>query len=221
MEKISEKPLVKGDVFELAWLRTYVKKEEDEFLVRIATHDAARGESPAACRKALVTGSFMADGSLVIEDIYARRENYTAFFNYALALRSRLPYLVMQFENDFAQFDFAQPYYLQWCARSKAVIPLDVFLAKDLITEFSSAKKEDRIMYLVNPVQTNIIRFASGVLETPDGEVFKNQFSGWPKWKENDVLDAMATLYILGRRYIESGSFKPARERSWIKSLFR
>lgn len=216
-----EKPLVKGDVFELGWLRTFIKKAEDSPLVRIACHDAARGESPAACRKALVTGSFMPDGSLVIEDIYARRESYPEFFNYSFALRTRLPYLVLMFENDFAQFDFAQPYYLQWTAHSGFVIPLDVFLAKDLITEFSSAKKEDRIMYLVNPIQTGIIRFAPGVIETPDGQVFKNQYSGWPKWKENDVLDAMATLYILGKRYIETGSFKPARERSWIKSLFR
>jgi hypothetical protein len=216
-----EKPLVKGDVFELGWLRTFVKKAEDEFTVRIATHDAARGASPAACRKALVTGSFMADGRLIIEDIYARRESYPEFFNYALALHTRLPYLIMQFENDFAQYDLAKPYYEQWSRQTQSVLPIDVFLAKDLVTEFSSAKKEERIMYLVNPIQTDIIRFVPGVIETPDGQVFKNQYSGWPKWKENDVLDAMATLYILGKRYIETGSFKPARERSWIKSLFR
>lgn len=217
------KPAPQGDTFKPDWIRHTPPLANMTMTARIACHDTARGESPAACDKAVITGSLWVDETgarevVVVEDIYLRPDPYPLLFDYMSALRDRLPYSVLQVENDFAQWDFAQPYYNQWVAAigTRLPLPIDFFLAKDMATEFLSAKKEDRIMSLVHPVQTGILVFDEAALKTKDGERFLVQYNGWRPGAKTlvDGLDAMASFYILIRRYAATGSFKPSRARS-------
>ncbi len=209
-----DRPAEKGDVFDPDWLRT-VNVLGRQILASITAIDPSYGESPHACYKSAVTLGILPTHEVVMLDVYVRRENYILFFDYLDALRSRIPsHKAFLFENDFSQWAFAQPYYMEWMEKRKSVLPITMHSAKELSTKFRAADKESRIMNLVHPHQMGLFHYSDQVTGSADWELYRRQYLAFGAAKEKlDGLDAAATAYIMIRRYVETSTFQPTAER--------
>ena len=207
------RPALKGDIMQPEWLRT-VNINTCTFITTIAALDPSSGSSPAACKKAFGVGSLTNKQELVMRDIYIRTEPYPQFFDYALMSLIKYNYKVLLFENDFQQYKFAEPYYIQWLERWKKPLPIFQFYASNLATEHRSAAKVDRMLTLVHPYQTGMILWDERLVKWPDYEAFRHQYLSIGKAKDNiDGPDMQTTLYIMIFRYITQGDFRPAKKR--------
>jgi len=218
------KPLIKGDVLDPAWIQ-HVYINTVQILASLTAHDPAHGQSPAACYKAGITVSVTSSNEVVVTDCYLRKESYTKFFDYIDKLRDRIQkWKVLCWENDFAQWDFAEKYYTDWRIKNKKIIPIHFFQASQLYTKNTAADKDSRLLSLVHPHQTGWVKYAMNLKGIPDFEdIFKAHYCALGKSKDSlDGLDALASAIILVFRWIEKGSFKPTRKRAFqgVKRLF-
>lgn len=221
MGEYMDKPVQIGNTFQKDWLR-FIYVNTAQVLATITAIDPAYGESPTSCFKSAATLSAISTHEVVLEDIYIRREDYFLFFDYIDTLREKFPrWKVALFENDFNQWTFAQPYYRDWMTKRKKTIPIVLHHAKELATEFRGADKESRIMNLVHPHQTGMFLYSEVLRGSKDFDRYQMQYLSFGKAKEKlDGLDATATAYIQIFRYIETGTFKPLKQRIMDKINF-
>lgn len=218
-------PVILGDIFKIEWLRT-ININLVEVVVSMTAVDPSHGQSPEACYKGAVTLGLTSNDKLVILDVYLRRENYMLMFNYLDEVRKSFPgYKTILWENDFAQFNLALPYYQKWSEQNKKYLPIVVYSSKDLKSVYYGSDKPGRIMNLVHPFQSGKILISEAVTGTEDYKIFKSQYLSFGKSKEKlDGLDALATAFIMLPRYVTGGSFKPlnkkkfdgSEESSWL-----
>lgn len=217
MGEYKDEPAEKGDIFDPTWLRT-VNLAITEILASVTAIDPSHGQSPHACLKGMATLGVTQKREPVVLDLYGRQEGYEEVFDYLLELRRRFSahHKAILFENDFSQWNFAKPYYDSWREDRKVTLPIIMHLASETATEFRGSDKESRIMNLVHPHQTGQVRYLNQVTGTGDWKVFRRQYLAFGEAKEKlDVLDALATAYIMVYRYIERGSFKPLKKRAF------
>lgn len=212
-------PLEVGEVMNKDWLQS-IAVNTVEVITSITVIDPAPGESPASCYKAAAIGSLTSSHELIIRNLFIRRVPYSQLFDWLLEHTQRTPaHQVILFENDFNQWGFAQPYYMQWLEKRETPLPIQTHSSKDLKTEHRAADKDSRIMTLVHPHQMGLVRYAETVVGTTDFELYRRQFLSFkPGGKEKkktklDGLDAVATLYIMIRRFVEAGTFKSTGRR--------
>lgn len=223
-----DEPVEIGDLLDPQWIR-FINVNLIQIVASITTIDPSHGTSPDACDKGIVTGGIDTDGVCHVTDIYLRKEPYGMVFDYLLQAMSVTPnHRVILFENDFAQWNFAEPYYKEWLLENKRPLPIVTFHSSQNKTEHRAADKESRMMNLVHPHQTGKIDYADSLQGSPDFENFKKKNYirfGKHKNKKLDGLDALATFYIMIWQYKETGGFKPLKKRKWdakkIKGWFR
>jgi hypothetical protein len=205
-------PIEVGDVFDPDWLAT-VNVGLVTIEASITTVDPAQGQSPAACFKGITSLGLTSTGETVVLDLYGRKEPYPDVFDYLFERIQRLPqHRLVYWENDFAQWSDADPYYTDWKKHTGHALPIMLYVAADLETRFRAADKESRIMTLVHPHQTTTIAYDEQLKGSSDWEVFKEQYKGYPN-EGDDVLDALAAANILIMRY-QDGSGPGGRVRS-------
>jgi hypothetical protein len=212
------KPAMKGDIFQKDWLHT-ININLLKIIASLSACDPSHGKSPAACNKGLITGGVTSKHEVIVQDIYLRTESYETMFDYVAALRQRISnWKVLLFENDFEQWNFADAYYKDWMKTRKSTLPIMTFYSKDNATEYRGADKESRILNLVHPHQTGMILYSDLLTGTSDWVKFQSQYLAFGKAKEKqDGLDALATLYIMIFRYIETGNFKATKSKRYQK----
>ena len=224
-----DEPIEKGDIMDPNWLRQGPYLNMIKIIASITAIDPSHGQSPAACDKRIVTGGIDDRGLIHVLDMYLRKEGYDLVFDYMAELVRTMPsHKVILFENDFAQWNYAEPYYKQWRQRTQKVLPIVQFNSKDLKTEHRGADKESRIMNTVHPHQTGQILYSNGVMDTEDFKRYKNtnyvRF-GSQKNTKLDGLDALATMYIKIWEYQVTGGFKTLKKRKvpppQLKGWFR
>jgi len=224
-------PGTKGEVFEIDWLSS-ININHLQALASVSYFDAAHGQSPAACNKAIATLTKFSNDETVITDMYVRKESYQEAFQYAYEIQRKVKaWKMLLFENDFGQWNTAQPYYEAWQQASKAVIPLWLIDAKSLSSQFHSSDKESRILSLVFPFQKQKVKISdhlmsgagkTGVFHTEDMNQWKKSYLGFGSGLAKiDAIDATAGAYICLPWYIERGTFRPLKERRFAnKRLF-
>lgn len=212
-----DKPSVKGEVFQPEMINP-VNVNLLQILASISACDPSIGVSPAACDKAVATVGITSQQEVIVQDIYIRKEPYPLLFDYVQALRGLIPnWKCLLFENDFSQWSFAEPYYRDWMKTRKATLPIVTHLSSQLKTVERGADKESRILNLVHPHQTNMLRYSNKILLTKDFEKLRSQLLAFGKDKGKlDGIDALATAYIMIFRYLERGNFKPLKERKFF-----
>lgn len=213
-----DKPGLKGDIFQPDWFRE-ININTIEIIATVSACDPSHGQSPSACDKGLGTVSLLSNEDVVAEDIYLRKESYIQLFDYVDAIRSRFPlWKCLFFENDFSQFNLAEPWYQQWCKHRQKVLPISLHHTSQLATAEHGTDKDSRILNLVYPHQTGKFQYRQGVLNTPDGERYKAQLLSFGKSKTKlDGPDCMATAYIMVRRWKTKGNFKSIKKRTFDK----
>jgi len=219
-----DEPAVKGDIFEQDWLRP-ININTIKVVTSLSAADPAFGTSPHSCYKAIATVGLTNNNMVVVEDIYVRRESYFNFFDYIDSLRCKIPgWVVLQFENDFNQWHGAQPYYQDWSKQRQKVLPIVPHYTSTLKTEHRGSDKVSRIMNLVHPHQTGQIVYDSSIIGNADYKRYRSQYLSFGKAKDKlDGLDALATAFIMVRRYSERGSFKTLKTRQFqrVQTWFR
>ena len=217
-------PLQKGEEFEKDWLKG-ININTVKILASISVVDPAHGESPQACYKSIITMGYTDTKKYVIQDIYLRKENYFQFFNYLHNISMVTPaWKTTLFENDFAQWNMAKPYYDLWRRDTKRTIAIQKFDSKNLKTQNYGSDKESRIRNLILPFEVGEIVLDQDIMEgkNKDYDLWFAQYLGFGKLKGKlDGLDATASAYILFPRYIARGSFKPlntkfTKKESWL-----
>lgn len=207
-------PLEIGGTFDPAWLR-FTRVRPEEITASITAIDPARGESPSACYKGVFTLGITPGGGTRALDVYLRQESYPLMFDYLARLRRRVPgHRAFLFEDDFAQWQLAQPYYLQWLLDHPNEPPLAIipFCSKAL----GQGAKDSRILTLVHPHQTGVMQYDERLKGSPDYERYRRQYLAFGRHTSKlDGLDAAASAHILIRRFVETGSFTPVVERRW------
>lgn len=215
-----DNPLQKGDVFDIAWMRS-INANLLKIIASVSAIDPSQGESPAACYKAIATLGITEKRETVMLDIYIRKEGYHDVFNYVDELRHKTPsWKILLFENDFGQWGFAKPYYDEWCTANDRTIPIWFFTTKELKTEYYSSDKTSRILNLVHPHQTGKFYYSNKLMEgsgqqgqalTNDFKLYRSQYVSVGKSKEKlDGVDAAATAFVMLPRWINTGSFHSA-----------
>lgn len=207
-------PLLRGEEFDLDWLKT-INIKTVTVLATISFVDPSHGSSPQACYKSIITLSYTDSKKYIIEDIYIRKDPYSTFFDYAYHLSRIFPkWKVLMFENDFAQWNVANPYFKMWKENKKSSIAIQMFNSKDLSTDTYGADKESRIRNLILPISTGEIILSDAVTGSKDYLLWKSQYVGFGKAKGKlDGLDATASGYILFQRYFATGTFKQLKAR--------
>jgi|GEM_PF-1043391 len=217
-------PAESGDTFKPEWLRT-TRVDPADIVASITVIDPSYGESPEACFKGAATLAMLRNHHVVVTGLFVRRAPYAVLFDWLLDQQRITPrHRVVLFENDFSQWAFAQPYYMAWLESRKAVLPIVTFNSKDNATEFRAADKDSRILNLVHPHQTGLFFYdaAVAVPGNDDWEQYRKQVLAFGARKTKlDGLDAVASAYILIRRYLETETFKPLAKRrmprpSWM-----
>jgi hypothetical protein len=211
-------PLVLGEVMEEEWLST-VNPNLIEVTVSLTALDPARGESPSASRKGAATLALTSSDEVVMLRVYARKESWDATFNWLREAHRQAPqHSVILFENDFAQWDLAKPYYRRWRKQMGAVLPFMMITTDELVTAERGQSKFQRIMNLVEPHQNGRFRYSKKLTGTADWEKYRKQFIGFgEKDDQLNALDATATAYIKIQRF-EPGttsSFRSTKERTF------
>lgn len=208
-------PLEVGEEFDASWL-TPMNTLGKTIIASITAVDPSHGSSPAACDKAAFTLGITPDHEVVCLGVYIRKEGYPKFFNYLRKVHLRTPnHRAILFEDDFAQWSIAQPYYMQWLEKEETPLPIVRHKAKDLASKHRAADKDSRILTLVHPHQTGLFFYAKDVMETSDFETYRRQYMNYGRHgkKKLDGLDAAATAYLMIRGYISTGTFKPTGKR--------
>lgn len=208
-------PLEVGQEFDVDWLNT-IQVRPDDIVASITAVDPSFGQSPAACYKAAFTLGILRDHRVVCLGVYIRKEGYPKFFDYLREIQQRVPrHRVILFEDDFAQWEHARPYYDTWLKREKTPLPIKRHRAKDLSTKHRASDKESRILTLVHPHQTGLFYYDESITGTSDFELYRRQYLNFGAHgrKKLDGLDAAATAYIMIRSYVESGRFKATGKR--------
>ncbi len=218
------KPLQKGEEFEIEWIRS-ININSIEIISSISVADPSHGQSPQACYKSIITMSYTNTSKYLIQDIYLRKEPYESFFDYAYNLSLEIPkWKTLLFEDDFGQWSIAKPFFDNWKKKTKNRLAIQKFTSKSLKTKYYAADKESRIRNLILPFQTAEIIFNNKIIsgKNPDYDLWFAQYLAFGKHKEKlDGLDATASAYILFPRYLLSGNFKPIKNRftkkqSWL-----
>lgn len=210
-------PPRKGDIFDSGWIK-HINLNLTQILCSISAIDPSHGSSPQACLKAIVTGGVTDKNELVVQDMYGRKEPYNLVFDYMDALRGRIKnHKVFLFEDDFNQWSHADPYYRDWLKQNKKPLPIVRHLSKELKTEQRAADKDSRIVSLVHPHQSAMVLYAMELQGSRDFKLFMSQYQayGGTSKEKLDLLDALATLYIMAFRYIKTGSFKALKQRTF------
>ncbi|MEQ8578161.1 MAG: hypothetical protein RIC57_09180 [Balneola sp.] len=212
-----DEPIEKGDIMDPNWLREGPYLNMINIVASITAIDPSHGKSPSACDKGMVTGGIDDRDNVHVLDIYLRKEGYELVFDYMAELVKSMPnHKVILFENDFSQWNFADPYYKQWRERTQKVLPIIQYNSKDLKTEHRGSDKDSRMLNLVHPHQTGQILYSNGVMGTEDYKRFKNSnYVRFGKHKKTklDGLDAMATMYIKIWEYKVTGGFQSLKQR--------
>lgn len=219
------KPAMKGENFKPEYIR-YVSINTLKIIASISACDPAFGMSPEACWKAVSTVGATNHREAVQLDSFIRKCRYSELFDYVDALRGRMPFWkVLLFENDFSQWEFAAPYYDQWCTLRKATLPIVRYSSKSLKTAERSSDKDSRILNLVHPHVTGQFMYDERLKGSPDHERDLQQLFSHGRAKGKlDGPDSKATAYIMIWRWIDTGSFQPQKERVWTRpfgGLFR
>jgi hypothetical protein len=220
------RPAVKGENFGPDMIR-HININLIKIVASITVCDPSHGKSPEACFKGLATLGATSSREAVALDIWLRKESYSALFDYVDVLWRRTPaWKTLLFENDFAQWDMAEPYYKTWCERNKKTLPIICHYSRSLKTEHRGSDKDSRILNLVHPHQTGSFFYSELLKGSKDFERYLQQLYGHGKSKDKlDGPDAMASAYIMIWSYIETGSFTPtpSAERKFKKlgTLFR
>lgn len=213
-----DKPAVRGDLLDPDWLKG-VNVNTLKIVAAISACDPSHGQSPAACNKGLVTPAITDKDKIVILDIYCRKEGYEQFFDYVDALRQDIKvWKALFFEDDFAQWQIAKPYYEKWRDERNKTLPVLRHSAKDLATELYGTDKESRLMNLVYPHQVGDIVYDESIMSGSDWDKFKAQYLAFGRDPNKlDALDAEATGFIIIRRYRGGGksTFKRLKERTF------
>jgi hypothetical protein len=217
MGEYMDQPLQKGEIFDIDWIRG-ININLIKITSSLSAIDPATGKTPSACFKGIATLGLTDQGMPVCLDMYTRREDYSAVFDYVDNLRSIMPnWQVLLFENDFNQYFTAQPYYLDWQRRTGKVLPIQIFNSKDNKTDQYGSSKEQRIMNLVHPHQTGQFYYNENILKNSDFKRYKNMYISFGKTKEKvDSLDALATAFIMIRRWVNQGSFKSLKDKKFF-----
>ncbi len=205
-----DEPLVTGDVFDPEDIR-FIVVRPIEVRTSITAVDPARGESPQACLKAASTLGLLDDGEVVMLGLRIRKEGYEPFFDWLRLEHQRRPaHRVILFENDFAQWDYARPFYQSWREKRSAVLPIQMHLASNLSTQHRAADKESRIMNLVHPHTMGQFHYHESLEGTRDFEAYKKQYRAFGEHGDDSIdgLDATATAYIQIGRFKGGGRAK-------------
>ncbi len=207
------KPVVHGDILNVEWLKT-VNINTIKIINRIAICDPAHGESPAACFKAFGVGGLTDKDQLIVLDLWVRRENYWSLFNYAHRSYNEHKFDSFLFEDDFAQWAFAEKDYKLWRAETGNVLNIVPFYAKELATGTHSSQKFDRMMNLVLPFQRGEILFDENVARSRDYETLKQQYISFGSSNAKvDAIDMLASMWIMIFRYKNYGKFRASKKR--------
>lgn len=212
-------PLEVGEEFDVDWLSS-INVNTTEILASITAVDPSHGSSPAACYKAACTLSILSNHKVVMTGIYIRKESYPLFFNYLREKHLTTPkHRAILFEDDFSQWAFAQPYYMEWLKKEETPLPITRYLAKDLKSKHRSSDKDSRILTLVHPHQTGLFTYDEAIMGTSDYELYRRQYLNYGSHgkKKLDGLDATATAYLMIRAYIETSRFKATGRRKMAK----
>lgn len=216
-----DKPCIQGEIFDPSWIRT-INLNTVNIVSSLTAIDPSFGKSPEACYKGIITLGLTDKNQTVVLDVYLRKENYFQVFDYVDALRFRMPFWkVLLFENDFSQFSIAEPYYEQWKDERNKVLPIAVFSSKTLVTEKYGADKVSRIMNLIYPHQSGTLVYNDNIIKTNDFKLYRQQYISFGASKEKlDGLDACASAFIMLKRYIAGGTFKPLKKKKMKKNSF-
>lgn len=223
-----DSPLEKGDIMDPDWLH-FVNINLINITSSITAIDPAHGDSPVSCDKGMATVGIDQQKKVHVLDMYLRNESYTLLFDYLHQLIPNMPaHKCILFENDFAQWNFAAPWYQKWREQNKTVLPIISINSKDSKTEHRGADKESRIMNLVHPHQTGQLLYSEKIRQSADFEKYKKKNYirfGKHKSAKLDGLDALATAYIKIWSYAETGSFKSLKKKTYdpkkLKDWFR
>lgn len=214
-------PIQKGNIFDKDWLRT-VRFNPGQIVATITAIDPSHGQSPSACDKGMCTMAILKDGSYDILELYSRKEDWFSVFDHVLVWSVRFPkWKVLLFENDFQQWDYAAPYYAQWCESRKKHLAIVFFDSKNSKTQTYGSDKESRIMNLVFPFQKGKIRINEDITGSVDYKIWEKSYISFNKKKPADVFDATASAFIMIGRYVNLGTFKSLAQRSNKDKLFR
>jgi len=216
-------PCVVGEMFQLEWLRS-INLNMIQITHSLSALDPSFGKTPEACYKGLVTLGLTSKNEPVVLDIYLRQEDYFRVFDYVAAIRASTPFWkILLFENDFNQFYIARPYYEQWQEARNDILPIMKFTSKSLKTDQYGSDKISRIMNLIHPHQSGIIKYNSAIIKNADYNRFVNQYIafGGNTTEKLDGLDALATAFIMLKRFADRGNFQALGERKMKKeSMF-
>ncbi len=229
MGEYMDSPILVGEIFNPDWIRT-VNINTINILISIAGIDPSYGKSPDSCYKSVATMSLTDKDQYILTDIYLRIEPYDQFFDYCWQIRESIPALkCFYFEDDFAQWTIAAPYYDDWVKTRGKHLPIITHSAKDLETIYYGTSKESRIMNLVHPYQTGKIRNNEAIIKNNDYKIWLAQYTGFGKLKTKlDGLDAQATAFIKLPEHLSGrGTFESVKDRqyhndedSWLNKGF-
>lgn len=218
-------PALRGNILSEQWLKEVPEKSVTLAAVIIAI-DPSHGQSPSACNKGAAVLGITTDLRFILLDIFLRKSPYPELFGWCYQVIERYkPYFkVILFENDFSQWAFAEPYYIQWIAETKHMLPLQSINSKDSKTEFFSSDKFSRIMNLVHPYQTGRLLHSQDIGKTKDYEELLSQYMAFGKATTKlDGLDALATAFIRIMQYVQTGTFSPVTPRrdktEWLNNI--
>jgi hypothetical protein len=216
-----DEPYETGDIFTKDDFHT-ININTIKLIASITAIDPSIGSSPQACDKGIITGGITESGTVIITDIYIRKNPYEQVFAYLQQIHHNTPnHRAFLFENDFNQWGFAEPYYLDWLKHNQP-LPIIRFHSKNMITDERGADKTSRIMTLVFPHQTGKLVYDDALTGRNDYQKLLHQALAFGKAKEKlDGLDALATLFLMINSYAQSGGFKQLRSRQYQKRLFR
>lgn len=211
-------PISRGNIFNEEWIKL-INLNLIKIKMSLSSVDPSHGQSPSACNKGIATLGYTNKDTVVLLDIYNRKEDYSIVFDYLNMLHVTMPnHKVILFENDFNQWGIAKPYYDNWKRKRKKSLPIVSFDTKILKTQYYGADKEGRIMNLVYPFQTGELMVNDTIVQSQDYKMFKSQYISFGKSKDKlDALDAMASAFIMLPRYFGSGSFKVLKDK-WKKN---
>lgn len=215
-----DRPPRKGDIFDDKW-NNYVNINVMQIIATICAIDPSSGTSPSACMKAAATLSLTDKGKSILQDMYLRKEDYESFFDYLDAVRWQMKaFKCFLFENDFNQWALAKPYYHAWMKRTLKTLPIVQHLTKDLQTKERGYDKDSRILSLVYPLQNGLLLFNQDLEGNRDFKTFLAQLRAYGSATKQklDGLDALATAYIMLPRYVEQGSFKALKQRTFSRN---
>jgi hypothetical protein len=196
-----------------------------KILAAVTAIDPAHGENPNSCKKGIVTMGYAEPKSgrplYPVLDIFYDQAGYFDIFNYLDALIKSTPaHKAIYFENDFAQWDLAKPYYEAWRLTSQKSLAIIRFSSKTVKTEQFASDKYSRIMRLVYPHQMAEVRYSDTLQGSAHYERhYYDALAFGPQLKAKvDSLDAMASAFYFVQRYRGNGgptTFIPAKTRTW------